>query len=172
MELANIVLPVFLVIALGYALRRLGLIPEQVNSGLTKLVFYVAAPALLFRGTSQTHLDWSVSAPMLLVVGCVAVIVSFSVYATCARWTPERRGVMAQGSQRSNIVFLGLPLVLSAFGEEALGHASVLIAFMVIFDNMLAVVQLTLPHEGNRQLRIAVLAGTRHTCAIKNDGPM
>jgi predicted permease len=46
----NIVLPVFLVIGLGYGLRRGGFLSPGATTILSRLVFHVAAPVLLFRG--------------------------------------------------------------------------------------------------------------------------
>jgi len=148
MTLLNIVLPVFLVIGLGLALRRLGFIREGLNDGLSRLVFYVAAPALLFRSTAQGAFDWGARLPALGAVVGITVLVAAVTYAAGARLAPARRGVFAQGCFRSNTVFVGLPLVLSAFGDAALGPASVLIAVMVVVENLLSVVVLTLPHHG------------------------
>ena len=150
MALLNIVLPVFLVIGLGLALRRLSFIREEMNAGLSRLVFYVAAPALLFRSTAQGAFDWGARLPALGAVVGITVLVAVVTYAAGARLTPARRGVLAQGCFRSNTVFVGLPLVLSAFGDAALGPASVLIAVMVVAENLLSVVVLTLPHHGRR----------------------
>ncbi|MFC1572127.1 AEC family transporter [Candidatus Eisenbacteria bacterium] len=147
MSLLNIVLPVFLVIGLAYGLRRSGFLQISWTAGLSRLVFYVAAPALLFQSTAQHSFDWGVSIPTLLVVAGIAVVVGLGVYGVARNLPPERRGVLAQGASRSNTVFVGLPLVLNAFGETALARASVVIAFMVVVDNLLSVCLLTLPHE-------------------------
>jgi hypothetical protein len=160
MTLLNIVLPVFLVIGLGLALRRLGFIRAELNDGLSRLVFYVAAPALLFRSTALGAFDWGARLPALGAVVGVTVLVAVVTYAAGSRLGPARRGVFAQGCFRSNTVFVGLPLVLSAFGDAALGPASVLIAVMVVVENLLSVVVLTLPHH-RRQAHQPVL--WRHT---------
>ncbi|MCK4303058.1 MAG: AEC family transporter [Candidatus Eisenbacteria sp.] len=147
MNVLNIMLPVFLVIGLGYGLRLLGFIREDTNAWLSRLVFYVAAPLLLFYSTAQNSFDWGTGIPMLLAIGGMTVLVTVVVYAGSARLTPARRGVLTQGALRSNIVFVGLPVVLYAYGEPALGPASILIGFMVVVDNLLAVLVLTLPHQ-------------------------
>jgi predicted permease len=147
MNLLTIVLPVFLVIGLGYVLRRRRFIDETANAWLSRLVFFVAAPALLFRSTAQQHFAWSSSAPALAIIAGLTVVAAIIVYGAARRLPPARRGVLVQGAVRSNTVFVGLPLVLNAYGEQALGPASVLIAFMVVFENFLAVVVLTLPHR-------------------------
>ncbi len=150
MDLINIVLPVFLVIGLGYGLRVAGLLSDQANDVVAKVVFYVAAPALLLHSTAQTTFDWRLRIPMLLVVCGITILVAFVVYAAGWRLAPERRGVLAQGAHRSNMVFVGLPIVLNAYGEAALAQASVLIAAMVVVYNLLAVLLLVLPHEQRR----------------------
>lgn len=48
------VLPVFIVIGLGYLLRALGFLREAAIEALSRLVFYVAAPLLLMHGLAQT----------------------------------------------------------------------------------------------------------------------
>jgi predicted permease len=147
MEILNIVLPVFLVIGLGYGLRILGFLRPETGAALSKLVFYVAAPALLFRSASQTPLQESLNLRVLLVVAAVTGATALVVYLVCARNAPSRRGVLAQGSHRSNMVFVGMPIVANAFGEQVIGQVAVLIGFMVMFYNFLAVLLLTLPHQ-------------------------
>jgi len=145
--LIGIVLPVFLVIGLGYALRRLRLVTEPVNAGLSRLVFYAASPALLLRSLARAELDWRVGAGMLAGVGVVSVAAALAAYVLLRRAAPARRGVIALGAFRSNTVFMGLPLVLSAYGDAALAPMGILIAFLVIVENPLAALLLTLPHQ-------------------------
>ena len=147
MTIFDIVLPVFLVIGLGYLLRVRGFLTDTVNAWLSRLVFYVTAPALLFRSMSQHTFDWGARIPALIAVGVITAIISLGVYALARGMAPARRGVLAQACHRSNTVFIGLPLVLSAYGEEALAVSSLLIGFMVIVENFFGVLVLTLPHK-------------------------
>jgi predicted permease len=147
MEIINIILPVFLIIGLGYALRTARFLSEEANAVLSRIVFYVAAPALLFHGTSQTPLQQSVNLPVLLLIAAVTLVVGFSVYIAAAGSPPARRGVLAQGSHRSNMVFVALPIITNAYGDSVLGPTAVLIGFMVIWYNLLAVFFLTQPHR-------------------------
>jgi len=147
MNLVNIVLPVFLVIGLGYVLRLRGFMGEEANAWLSRLVFYVAAPLLLFRSAALETFAWGQSLGTLLVVGGVAVLVAAGTYVAGRRLPPARRGVLAQGCLRSNTVFFGLPVVVSAFGDRVLGSLSILVAFMIVVENLLSVLVLTLPHQ-------------------------
>ncbi|MFO7608769.1 MAG: AEC family transporter [Candidatus Krumholzibacteriia bacterium] len=147
MTILNIVLPVFLVIGLGWGLRRGGFLPAADNAVLTRLVYWVAAPALLLRSAAVTPLRESVNAWGLAVMGAVTVVMAIVVYLAAFRARPSRRGVIAQGAVRSNQVFLGLPLVYNAWGEEAVGLVAVMVGLMVIVYNVMSVPLLTLPHR-------------------------
>jgi predicted permease len=147
MTVLNIVLPVFLVIGLGWGLRRGGFLSAEANGVLTRLVYWVAAPALLMRSAATTPLRDSVNPQALGVMTAVTVAMAWAVYAACWRSAPARRGVIAQGAFRSNQVFLGLPLVYYAWGDEAVGQVSVMVGLMVILYNTLSVPVLTLPHR-------------------------
>ncbi len=147
MEILDTVLPVFVVMGAGYLLRATGQIEAAVNAAFARLVFYVAAPALLFRGAAQAPLSESVDLRTLGVLAGATLVTAFAVYAATARAAPARRGVLAQGAHRSNMVFIGLPVAAYACGEEVLGAAAVFIGFMVIVCNLLSVLVLVLPHH-------------------------
>ncbi|MHC4945526.1 MAG: AEC family transporter [Planctomycetota bacterium] len=167
MEIVNIVLPVFLVIGVGYALARKGFIDSDINAALSKLVFYVAAPALLFRSTAITPLYKAVQVEVLLVAAAVTVVFAIGIYIATARMAPARRGVLTQGTHRSNMVFVGLPVIMNAYGDSVLGPAAVLIGFMVVIYNLLAVLVLTLPHR-DRNANASLVWGKTLLEMVKN----
>lgn len=146
-EILNVVAPVFLMIAIGYLLGLRGLLAPDANQRLSRLVFYVAAPALLFRSAAHTSIAESVDLKVFLWAATVSVVSAFIVYLLAARGGAARRGVIAQGAFRSNMVFVGLPVITNAYGDSILGPAAVLIGFMVPVYNVLAVLVLALPHQ-------------------------
>lgn len=160
MTVLNIVLPVFLVIGLGWALRRLNFVSAADNSTLTRLIFYVAAPSLLIRSASRTPLSHSLDPRVIGVIAGGSAVVALIAYLAAWRMRPERRGVFAQGVHRGNMVFFGLPLVMNAYGPEAVGQVSVLVGVMVVVYNLLAVLVLTMPHRGGGDDPAAAWADT------------
>ncbi|HUT52976.1 MAG TPA: AEC family transporter [bacterium] len=146
MQILNTVLPVFLVIALGWALGAGKLIDEEMNRKFSWFVFYVSAPALLFQGAARTTLSAALDLKTIGTVFGVSLATALIVYMAGARLKASRRGVVAQGSFRSNMVFVGLPVIQNALGKEVLGPAAVLIGFTVLLYNFLAVLVLALPH--------------------------
>jgi malate permease and related proteins len=147
MEIVNIVLPVFLLIGLGYLLRIIRFLNDDTAASLVRFVFYVSAPALLFQSTLKTSLSRSLNGPSLLVIISITTLVAFITYLAAWRAEPRRRGVLAQGAHRSNMVFVGLPIIASAYGPEAMGPAAVTVGIMVIVYNFLAVLVLSLPRR-------------------------
>ncbi len=141
------VAPVFLVIALGYALRAMGFLREETVAALSRVVFYVAAPLLLLRSLSRTSFEHSAHLPTLAVVLAVSLFTAALSYVLLRRAAPARRGVLAQGTHRSNTFFFGLPVAVSALGDEVIGRAAVLIGSVVITYNLLGVTLLALPHR-------------------------
>ncbi len=156
MELLNIVLPIFLVIALGYGLRVGRMITPENDAALSRLVFNVSAPALLLRSTARTPLTEAADLRSLGVLVTTTVVLAGAVYLAARRESPARRGVFAQGSHRSNMVFVGLPVVANAYGEEGLAAGAVIIGVMVVLYNLLAVFLLTLPHQARSARSLAI----------------
>lgn len=165
MSTLSIVLPVFMVIGVGYVLRLLNVLKSDAHAAFSKLVFYIAAPALLVRSIARTPLAESLDLRIFLVVAALTVLVALAGYLVTYRALPARRGILAQGMHRSNQVFVGLPIIDNALGESALGPAAVLISFMVLLYNFLAVLLLTLPHQGRTPSRSRLLRTTLHGLA-------
>ena len=55
-DVAAIVAPVFGTVGLGYVATRGGLFTQETGAGLTRFMFYLAIPALLFRGVAGAAL--------------------------------------------------------------------------------------------------------------------
>ena len=53
LDVVNTIVPVFLVILLGYFLHAKELFPSPIVGPLNRLVFYLAIPAMIFREISR-----------------------------------------------------------------------------------------------------------------------
>jgi predicted permease len=145
MNILSIVFPIFFVIGLGQVLRRTGFLDDKVSASFSRLVFYVAAPALLARATATNSLGETFNLPVLAVVTAATVFVGAGTYLACFQCSRERRGVIAQAGFRANQVFVGLPVVIYAYGEQSVNEVAVLVSLMVIVYNFQGVVVLVLP---------------------------
>ena len=141
---ANAVLPMCLVMALGYGTRRLGWIRREEISAINKIAFRIFLPCLLYYNVYCSDLSGSFD-PLLMAYAVGGVLLTFGLslgYTLLTEKLPERRGVMIQGMFRSNYVIMGIPVAAALLGADQLGTVSILIAVVVPLFNMLSVVVL------------------------------
>ena len=141
---ANAVLPMCLIMALGYGTRRLGWIRREEISVINKIAFRIFLPCLLYYNVYCSDLSGSFD-PLLMAYAVGGVLLTFGLslgYTLLIEKLPERRGVMIQGMFRSNYVIMGIPVATALLGSDQLGTVSILIAVVVPLFNMLAVVVL------------------------------
>lgn len=141
---ANAVLPMCLVMALGYGTRRLGWLRREEISTINKIAFRIFLPCLLYYNIYCSDLSGSFD-PLLMAYAVGGVLLTFGLalgYTLLTEKPPERRGVLIQGMFRSNYVIMGIPVATALLGADQLGTVSILIAVIVPLFNMLAVVVL------------------------------
>lgn len=139
----NAVLPVFFMLALGYFLRIVKLVDDNLIMQANKLVFRVFLPVMLFNNIYKSDLK-SIFNPKLIIFGISSVIIIFLIsllFVTTIRKDNKRRGAMIQALFRSNYVILGFPIVNALFSSSS-AIPSVLAAFVVPVFNLLAVITL------------------------------
>lgn len=148
-EILNIVLPVFAVIALGALLKRMGLIDAPFLQQTNRLVYYVCLPLLLFYEIGRA--DFLANFNGRLVLGSIlAVTITFLAsyaYTTLRGYPASARGVFSQGAFRGNIAYVGLAIVFNALGQSGLTRAGILMGFLVPFLNLYAIIALLWPHR-------------------------
>ena len=141
---ANAVLPMCLVMAIGYGTRRLGWLRREEISTINKIAFRIFLPCLLYYNIYCSDLSGSFD-PLLMAYAVGGVLLTFGLalgYTLLTEKLPERRGVLIQGMFRSNYVIMGIPVATALLGADQLGTVSILIAVIVPLFNMLAVVVL------------------------------
>ena len=147
----NAVVPVVLLIVLGYILKQKGFINNDFVKIGNKLVFNVCLPCMLFINVynieSFASIDWEI-----VLYGCVMLFVIFGLGWASALLTtkaPERRGVILQCTFRSNIAIIGLSLASTLGGDEAVAVAAIVSSFTVPVNNVLAVLSLSMFTNGS-----------------------
>ena len=146
----NVVLPLFLIMAVGYLLRRIGLLDDAVLPKLNSLVFKAFLPMMLFNNIYHSDLE-SMMNPKLILTAVVSILVIFGVLCLVIPRIEKdgpRRGAMVQGIFRSNYIIFGVPIVSGVCGEQGLGVVSILSAFAIPLFNVLSVVALEIFSHG------------------------
>ncbi|MFC5069666.1 AEC family transporter [Flaviflagellibacter deserti] len=120
-DIIAIVLPIFALIGLGFLAAKIGLMSERAGDGLADYVFALAVPALIFRMLSESTAPlnsspwgyWVTYFAAAAVVWAGAMLISSRVL-----HREQREGVIhGFCSAQSNTVFLGIPLILRAYGD-------------------------------------------------------
>jgi hypothetical protein len=124
--------PLFALVALGYALAAWGSWPLSAADALTRFVFSIAIPVLLFKLMSGFSRMPPVDPAILIAYfgGCVIV---FVVGRLAALWIFRLDGaaqsVFALGGIFSNNVLLGIPLAKLTLGEAVMPAFSLVLVF-------------------------------------------
>jgi predicted permease len=144
---ANIVVPVFIIVALGYILRKKNLINDNFVSLSSRIVFNVSLPVLIFVEIAKINLDVILDFKLILFVYIGTLISFILIWVFSIPFIKEGKdqSVFLQGSFRGNFAIVGLALIANLYGPEKLGKASLVLAFTVPLYNVLAVIALTVP---------------------------
>jgi len=123
-DILNRVLPILLLLFLGYWTRRSGFLSEAVVGGLQKVVVNLALPAVLFLSFLQVELKLSYVA-IFVAIFLLCVVLYAVGRPLGARLAPEHPyfPFLMTGFEYG---MLGISLYGSAYGLEKLGHIAVI----------------------------------------------
>ena len=128
-----------------------------------KLMFRIGLPTMLFVSVygikSLSEINWDIclycvlATTTVFLLGCVTAVLTTPM--------PERRGVLVQCAFRSNYAIIGIPLAATLGGEAATAVAAVLVAALVPYLNILAVLALSIfrKDENGEKLNVKKIAG-------------
>lgn len=149
----EILFPLFLLLALGWVLRRIGWMSTQLTRETNKLIFQLFLPILVFNNIRDMASGVSMDAgyAAYLFFGLLSVYLLAALFVPRFEKHPRKRGVMVQGIFRTNFAALGAPLMEAMFGENGLAMYSLALPIVIPLNNILAVIALSSP--GQKQLR-------------------
>ncbi|MBK8335375.1 MAG: AEC family transporter [Sterolibacteriaceae bacterium] len=124
--------PLFILVLVGYALQRWGSWPKAATDALSRFVFSIALPALLFHMMSDLSRLPPVDARLLiaffgscLIVFAIGRLVAWRLF----HLDGVGQSVFALGGVFSNNVLLGLPLARTALGDAAVPSVALVLVF-------------------------------------------
>lgn len=150
----NTVLPLLLLMSLGWFCRRIGLLTEKLVTGVNQLVFKLFLPVNLCVSVMNTPYDTTISlgAFLLVVIGLAAEFGVLFLLIPRIEKDKKKIGVMIQGMARSNYAFFGIPLVAMLFPGQDTSLASLMVIATIPVYNILSVVALCVYGEGEVKL--------------------
>lgn len=139
----NATIPVFLVMVIGYLLRRLGFIDEPFVKTLNSFNYKITLPALVFRDIagSDFYSVWDTRYVLYcFLVTLFTITVIWGLAALCYK-DKAQLGELVQASYRSSAAVLGIAFIQNIYGNS--GMAPLMIIGTVPLYNIAAVLILS-----------------------------
>jgi predicted permease len=157
MNIITTIIPIFIIIIIGWFARWRGFIPPEFISPANRLVYYIAIPAMIFHSISKASLKTQFDAAVLAIT-LLSVLAVFAVAWSAGKINRVRRGqrgTFIQTAFHGNLGYIGLAVAYYFLGNEGFVRASIIAGFIMILQNFLAVVALQLNSDnpsaaGNR----------------------
>lgn len=145
-EVIAAIFPVFIVVALGYVIRRARHLDAKT---LSTLNIYLFIPSLIFTGLSERAMDWGLfgriaAVSVLMVLGMAFIL---GVIAQWRRVDAKERGAFMM-TMFPNLGNFGIPVCKFAFGDEGLAIALLVVVCGSFLQNSLGIYFAQRTHHG------------------------
>ncbi|MDR0682883.1 MAG: AEC family transporter [Dysgonamonadaceae bacterium] len=140
---AQCVLPIFIIIGIGWLLKRKGVMSAAIIDGLNTITFNVALPLMLFRDIAQANF-YELFAPGFIAYALLSTLLFFILSWVFAEWFIKDKtaiGAFVQGCFRGNYAIIGLFLISSVLGHS--GKGALIVLFAIPLYNILSIVVLS-----------------------------
>lgn len=124
------ILPVFAIIALGYMLKRKGVMKEETENFINNAAYYLILPAMIFISVIKMPFNevFNIRVIGAVYLACFAVLgIALLLAVPLER---KKQGAFVSTTYRSNIAYIGYPIVMSIYGVAGLGKIGVLTGFL------------------------------------------
>jgi hypothetical protein len=133
LEVINITAPIFIVIAIGFLIRKKNIISEDGVSLLNKLAYNIGLPSLIFLIITNYSLGdiFNVQIVKVIYLTYALLILLTILINFVIKRSGKTKGAIIVSSFRCNMAFVGFPIILAAYGDLALAKASLIVAFLI-----------------------------------------
>jgi predicted permease len=142
LEVISITVPIFIVIAIGFLIRKKNIISEDGVSLLNKIAYNIGLPSLMFLSITNYNLSDIFNVQIVKVIYLAyAIFILLTILINLAiRRSGKTKGAIIVSSFRCNMAFVGFPIVLAAYGDLALAKASLVVAFLVPVNIIMTII--------------------------------
>jgi predicted permease len=159
-DILKTIVPIFVIILLGWSLRHLDFMQEGFVKPANRLVYFVAIPAMIFREIATAELAEHFRLVLMAATLSPLLIVSLAglFLARSIKLPRYRVGTFLQCGFHGNLGYIGLAVAYYFLGDDGLTRASILAGFVMLLQNFLAVVALSkFNSEPKRKLSVFAL---------------
>lgn len=140
MAIIETIVPIFFIIIFGYILQQKGLIKTQFIQEANRFIFLFSLPLLIFTGIMKSDVkDVALANILSVIIPTIATLCLAFLLAFALGLKKGTLGSFVQTSFHGNITYIGLAVLYYMLGEEGLKKGSILIAFLILVNNTLAI---------------------------------
>ena len=163
MQIIATIIPIFLVISVGWLARKKHFMPDGFLGPANRLVYYLAIPAMIFRAISRAsfHEEFNLKVLLITLLCVFAVFLTAWILTTATGMAKKLRGTFIQSAFHGNLGYIGLAVVFYYLGDSGLAKGGIFAGFIMILQNILAVVTLQLHSDRSNKKGGAVLENLR-----------
>jgi len=139
----NTTVPIFLVMIVGWIIKKCGIIDDNFVNKANKYVFHVSLPVLLFRDLSETDFVSQFDIKFVFFCILVTIIMFMGIWGLTELFMRDdtMKGAFVQASCRSSAAILGIAFIQNMYDD--VGMAPLMIVAAVPLFNIFSVIVLT-----------------------------
>lgn len=169
LTIINALLPIFIVILLGYSLKHYKMLTKGFWDSSEKLTYYILLPALLFKSiatSSFSNMESYIPLYAICTAAITAIILIIILAYKTKLLTPQNTASITLGSTYGNIAYIGIPASLALFANEGMVIYALLIAIMVPLLNVITIIVLTILSDANTSLKTVLKKSFLHPIVV------
>lgn len=161
----NAIVPIFLVVLLGWLMTYFKLVPTDVAGSLMQYVFNAAAPAIIIWALSRQLLVWRFWLAFMLVF-LIVLLLTFCLF----RYGLRREGywsiVAGMGAASPNVVLIGFPVLASLVGTRATIPMVIVVIIFAVFATplLLLILEIRQSQSMSKKQFTVLFSALKNTC--------
>lgn len=138
----NIVVPIFIIILLGFILKKKDIITEGFVASSSSIVYYIALPARLFYDVSRSDFYSLLNIKFILYAVGITIASFVGIWLLSAILIKDKSKITAfvHGAYRGNYVYIGLPITQIILNKTIIPSTILIVAFVLPLYNVLAAI--------------------------------
>lgn len=150
------ILPVFVVIGIGFVAVKGQLLPDNSHRALAAFVLNIALPAAIFSALSTKSFDeiWHLDYVLIYTFGSLVIFTLVAALSVLLLHKSVTEGViLGLGSSFSNSLLIGFPIIYFLFGDKALAPftLTLLVENLILLPLLLALAEIA---NGSRDISV------------------
>jgi len=159
MAIIETIVPIFLIIIFGFIIHKKGIIKDRFISDANRFVYLFPLPLLIFTGIIKSDLKSLFFSHILAVIIPTFALLALSFFIGYAlKLKSGTLGTFVQTTFHGNVSYIGLAVLFYLLGEKGLEQGSILTGIMILLNNVMAIVILSLFSQGEKNIAKSIIS--------------